>query len=90
MYLIKRPLRWLIHSLKIKEFITIKQKTTIMKKGVYSKPMFKFVAIELNDLCAGSNNCTTIDINVMGLQKQKNKTYSFKRGDTKNMWESKF
>lgn len=60
-----------------------------MKKKVYSKPSFKFVKIEWNDLCAGSN-CTKIDINVVGLKNKQEKTFVFGREDTKNMWESNF
>lgn len=62
-----------------------------MKRKNYIKPSFKFVQIEWNDLCAGSK-CTTIDINVVGLKERKEKTYTFKRGEThdKNMWETSF
>lgn len=62
-----------------------------MKKKVYTKPSFQFVKIEWNDLCAGSNaNCTTIDLRVIGINKQKDKTFTFGRGATKDMWETNF
>lgn len=62
-----------------------------MKQKNYMKPALKFVKIEWNDLCAGSNtNCTTIDLKVLGLDKQKDKTYTFGRGGTKDMWETNF
>lgn len=61
-----------------------------MEHNLYTKPYFRFVNIEMNDLCAGSNNCSTIDLKVINLQQKKNKTYTFGRGKTEGMWENNF
>ena len=61
-----------------------------MEHNVYKKPCFRVLEIEMNDLCAGSNNCTKIDLKVINLQQKRNKTYTFGRGKTENMWENNF
>ena len=60
-----------------------------MKKK-YVKPTIQTVDIIMHDLCVGSNNCTTIDLNVLPIKEKKSKTYLFHRGETKDMWNSEF
>lgn len=60
-----------------------------MKRKIYIKPAFKIVELEWNDLCAASV-CTTVDIKLINSKKEKNKEYIYKRGETRDMWETSF
>ena len=56
----------------------------------YIKPTYKIVEIIMNDLCAASS-CNTLDINVKQIEmKKQHKTYIFKEGETKGMWDKNF
>ena len=55
----------------------------------YIKPTYKIVEIIMNDLCAGSV-CSHIDIKIEKIQKSRHKTYVFREGETKGMWDSNF
>ena len=60
-----------------------------MHKGKYEKPSFNEVNIEMNDLCAGSQN---VKIPLVIKQIETKKTYSrrFEKGDTNGMWDPNF
>ena len=59
-----------------------------MKKN-YIKPEIQVVNIIMHDLCAASI-CTTIDMNIVPIKKKQSKTYLFKQGETKDMWNKDF
>ena len=57
----------------------------------YTKPTFRFVEIQTNELCIGSQQKTAIPVQIKKMNKERVKyKHSFKSGETCDMWETDF
>lgn len=60
-----------------------------MKQKKYEKPSFNVLTVEMNDLCAGSQN-VTIPLVIKKIETKKTYSRRFEKGDTNGMWDTTF